>query len=65
MYIYMYSVHIMLQSLYKDVKAMYELKRRHRLIITGVAPKLTGLGKTDVGFSRAELHFMYQVHVHV
>lgn len=54
---------ICLQSLYKDVKSMYELKRRHRLVITGVAPHETGLGKTDFKFNRAELQFIYQVNV--
>ena len=40
---------------------MNELRRRHRLVITGVAPNETGPGTTDVGFNRAELQFIYQV----
>jgi hypothetical protein len=51
------------KSLYKDVKAMHELKRRQRLVITGKAPQRTERGRTDVGFSRAELQFIYQVYV--
>ena len=51
------------QSLYKDVKVMYELKRRHRLVITGAAPKTTGPSTTDLGFNRAELQFIYQVNL--
>ena len=42
---------------------MYGLKRRHRLVITGVAPCETGQGVTDVGFSRSELQFICQVSV--
>lgn len=48
------------KSLYKDVKTMYELKRRHRLVITGVAPRETGPGTTDMVFTRAELQFIHQ-----
>ena len=40
---------------------MYELKKRHWLIITGAAPQETELGKTNIGFTRAELQFMIQV----
>ena len=40
---------------------MYELKRRHRLIITGLAPREVGPGTTDLVFTRAEMQFMCQV----
>jgi hypothetical protein len=48
------------KSLYKDVKVMYELKRRHRLIITGLAPREVGPGTTDLVFTRAEMQFICQ-----
>ena len=48
---------------------MNELKRRHRLVITGVAPQDVGSGAPDLVFSRKELQFIYLVsdaeHVHV
>ena len=56
------GISFLLQGLYKDVKAMNELKRRHRLVITGSSPKSTGQSTTDLGFTRTQLQFIYQVY---
>lgn len=49
------------KGLYKDVREMYELKKRQRLVVTGMAPQKTGSDTTDFGFTRSEYQFIYQV----